>query len=569
MRSLNLPSLFLLLATGPLLTAETPVDTSVVTQIRDEGFNRSKVMETAAYLTDVIGPRLSGSPAAKKANEWTRDQLASWGLSNPHLESFGPFGKGWSFDRCSVSLLAPVATPLIALPKAWTPGTSGPVRGKVVRAKIEAEADLEQWKGKLAGAIVFLADPRDLKAPDKALFTRYTEAQLSDLSRFEIPGPRGETPRPGAPPFNRDELIRRFKLQRKLREFLIAEKAVATVEPSERDGGVVRVAGGGSREKGEDPGVTALVMASEHYNRICRLLDRKLDVEMEIDVKARFHEDDLMAYNTVAEIPGSDKLPEVVMVGAHLDSWHSGTGATDNGAGSVVALEAMRILKAIGVKPKRTIRIGLWTGEEQGLLGSRGYVAEHFGSRPEPTDPIEKALPRTLRRPQGPLTIKPEHARFSVYFNLDNGTGKVRGIYTQQNAGAPPIFEAWLKPFADLGATTVTERNTGGTDHQSFDAVGLPGFQFIQDEADYATRTHHTNLDVYDRLQREDLMQAAVVMASFAYNAAMREGAFPRKPLPKDPPAAPPDAPASPAPAPSSPPAEGRPSGASPTASGS
>jgi hypothetical protein len=416
---------------------------------------------------------------------------------------------------------------------------------------------------------VFLADARDLKAPDKALFNRYTDAELSDLSRFEIPGPRGETRRPGTPPLGREELIRRFKLQRKLREFLVAEHAVATVEPSERDGGVVRVAGGGSREQGEDPGVTALVMAAEHYNRVCRLLDRKLDVEMEIDVKARFHEDDLMAYNTVAEIPGSDKLPEVVMVGAHLDSWHSGTGATDNGAGSVVAMEAMRILKAIGVKPRRTIRIGLWTGEEQGLLGSRGYVAEHFGSRPEPTDPVEKALPRSLRKAQGPLTIKPEHARLSVYFNLDNGTGKIRGVYTQQNAGAPPIFAEWLKPFADLGATTVTERNTGGTDHQSFDAVGLPGFQFIQDEADYETRTHHTNMDVYDRLQREDLMQAAVVMASFAYDAAMREGAFPRKPLPKDPPPTPTEAPASPAATPSSPPAEGRPSGPSATALGS
>jgi len=551
MRSLSVPGLLVLLLASPL-AAETAVDYSVVTQIRDEGFNRSKVMENAAYLTDVIGPRLSGSPAAKKANEWTRDQLASWGLSNAHLESFGPFGKGWSFERCSVSLVAPLQAPLIALPKAWTPGTAGPVRGKVVKAKIDAEGDLEKWKGKLAGAIVFLADARDLKAPDKALFNRYTETQLSDLSRFEIPGPRGESLRPGVPPLDREGAIRRFKLQRKLREFFLAEKVLATVEPSERDGGVVRVAGGGSREKDEDPGVPALVMAAEHYNRICRLLDRKLEVELEVEVKARFHEEDLMAYNTVAEIPGADKAPEVVMVGAHLDSWHSGTGATDNGAGSVVAMEAMRILKAIGVKPKRTIRIGLWTGEEQGLLGSRGYVKEHFGSRPEPTDPIERAIPRFLRKELGPITIKPEHSQLSVYFNLDNGTGKIRGIYTQQNAGAPPIFEAWLKPFADLGATTITERNTGGTDHQSFDGVGLPGFQFIQDEADYATRTHHTNLDVYDRLQREDLMQAAVIMASFAYNAAVREGAFPRKPMPKDPPAQPADEPKVPASTPSS-----------------
>ena len=544
-RSLGL----LLLAASPLAAGETPVDYSVVTQIRDEGFNRSKVMETAAYLTDVIGPRLTGSPAAKKANEWTRDQLASWGLSSAHLESFGPFGRGWSFDRCTVSLVAPLAAPLIALPKAWTPGTAGPVRGKAVKARIESEADLEKWKGKLAGAVVFVADARELKAPEKALFNRFTEAQLEDLERFQIPGPRGENLRPGQPPIDRESFIKRLRLQKKLREFLVAEKALAVVEPSERDGGVVRVMGGGAREKGQDPGVPALVMAAEHYNRVCRLLDRKLEVELEIDVQARFHEDDLMAYNTVAEIPGTDKVPEVVMAGAHLDSWHAGTGATDNGAGSAVVLEAMRILKAIGVKPKRTIRVGLWTGEEQGLLGSAAYVREHFASRPEPTDPLEKELPRFLRRELGPITVKPDHSRFSAYFNIDNGTGKVRGVYTQQNAGATPIFEAWLKPFADLGAEAITQRNTGGTDHQSFDRVGLPGFQFIQDEADYATRTHHTNVDVFDRLQREDLMQASVILASFVYHAATREGAFPRKPMPKDPPPPPPaEAPADPAP---------------------
>jgi Zn-dependent M28 family amino/carboxypeptidase len=280
--------------------------------------------------------------------------------------------------------------------------------------------------------------------------------------------------------------------------------------------------------------VTALVLSAEHYNRISRLLDRKLDVEMEVDVKASFHDEDLNSYNVIAEIPGTDKKGELVMLGAHLDSWHAGTGATDNAAGSAVVMEAIRILKALDVKPKRTIRVGLWTGEEQGLLGSRAYVAEHFASRPEPNDPEERELPAFMRRSGGPISLKPEHERFSVYFNLDNGTGKIRGIYTQQNAGAAPIFEAWLAPFRDLGATTVTNRNTGGTDHQSFDAVGLPGFQFIQDQADYQTRTHHTNLDVYDRLQREDMMQASVIMAAFAYHAAMRDGRFPRKAMPRD-----------------------------------
>ncbi len=507
------------------------VDYGAVTLIRDEGFNGSKVMETLAQLTDVLGPRLTGSPGAKKANEWTREQLATWGLVNAHLESFGPFGRGWSLERVSVHAIAPFTAPLIALPKAWTPGTEGPVRGKVVKAKLESEADLEKHKGKLAGMIVLLADGRELKGPDKPLFRRYSEQELHDLALFELAERRGAL---ASPAVDREAARKRFRFQKTLREFLLEEKALASVEPSDRDAGVVWVAGGGSREKGVDPGVPALVMAAEHYNRLSRLLDRKMEVELEIDVKARFHDDDEMAYNTIAEIPGTDKQPEVVMLGAHLDSWHGGTGATDNAAGSAVAMEAVRILKALDVKPKRTIRIALWTGEEQGLLGSRAYVKEHFASRPEPTDPEEKALPNYLRRaPPGPLTIKPEHAKLSAYFNFDNGTGKIRGIYTQGNVAAGPVFEAWLKPFVDLGATTITNRNTGGTDHQSFDGVGLPGFQFIQDEADYSTRTHHTNMDVYDRLQKEDLMQASIIMASFVYDAAMREERFPRKPPPR------------------------------------
>ncbi len=296
---------------------------------------------------------------------------------------------------------------------------------------------------------------------------------------------------------------------------------------------MIRIGGGGSREKGEEPGPLALVMAAEHFNRISRLMDKKIDVELEIDVKARFHDDDPNAYNTIAEIPGTDpvKKNEIVMVGAHLDSWHPGTGATDNAAGSAVAMEVMRILK--DMKPKRTIRIGLWSGEEQGLLGSAAYVREHFGSRPTPP-PDARGLPSFMRPPAGPITLKPDHAKFSSYFNLDNGTGKVRGVWAQQNAAAMPILEAWIKPFADLGVTTVSVRNTGGTDHLSFDAVGLPGFQMIQDEADYDTRTHHTNLDTYDRIQREDMMQASAVMASLVYHAANRDELFPRKPLPKD-----------------------------------
>jgi len=513
---------------------EEQVDLAMVNRIRDEGFGNSKVMDTLFQLTDVIGPRLTGSPNLKKANEWTRDQLTTWGLQGAHLESWGPFGRGWSFDSVTLRMLAPTEAPLVAYPKAWTPGTDGPVRAKAMKVKLESEADMEKIRGKVAGMVLLIADARELKGPDKPLFTRFTEEQLENLAQFQVSGQRRAVP-PAlvGQPIDREGFLRRNAFQRTLREFLKAEKVVATLEPSGVDGGIVRVSGGGSRQKDEDPGVTALVLGAEHYNRLARLLDHGLPVELELEVKARFHDDDVNAYNTVAEIPGTDKKGELVMLGAHMDSWHTGTGATDNAAGCAVAMEAVRILEALGVQPRRTIRIALWTGEEQGLLGSRAYVRQHFGARP-PLPPAEQELPSYLRRETGPVTVLPEHARLSAYFNLDNGTGKIRGIYTQGNAAAVPIFEAWFRPFADLGAHTLTNRNTGGTDHLSFDAVGLPGFQFVQDEADYETRSHHTNMDLYDRIQREDMMQASVIMASFVYGAAMRDTMFPRKPMPRE-----------------------------------
>ncbi len=514
---------------------EEVVDWGMMTRIRDEGFSNSKVMQTLQMLTDLHGPRLTGSPGTKRAAEWARGEMEGWGLQNAHLESWGPFGRGWSFDRSSIVMTAPNTAVLNGYPKAWTPGTDGAVKAKVVKAKIEAESDLEKWKGKLTGAIVMLGEPRELKAPDAVAFQRYNDKTLDDLSLFQIPGPRGagRNAAPGAPPFNPQDIARRTRFARVLRDWLTGEKALATIESSSRDGGLVFVQGGGSRVQGENPGVPSIVLAAEHFNRIARLIDLKQEVELELDVRARFHEEDLNSYNVIAELPGTDKKGELVMVGAHFDSWHSGTGATDNAAGSAVAMEAIRILKSLDVKPRRTIRIGLWTGEEQGLLGSRAYVKEHFGSRPDPS-PEERDVPAGLRSPQGPLTLKPAHTKLSAYFNLDNGTGKVRGVYLQQNAAAKPIFEAWLEPFEDLGAKALTMRNTGGTDHLSFDAVGLPGFQFIQDEADYSTRTHHSNMDVYDRIQREDMMQASVIIAAFAYNAATRPELFPRKPLPKE-----------------------------------
>jgi carboxypeptidase Q len=508
--------------------AEETVDLDVVTRIRDEGLNRSRVMETAEYLCDVIGPRLTSSPSAREANRWTRDRFEKWGLSNAHLESYGPVGLGWTFDHAAVDMVSPVAAPLYALPKAWTPGTEGPVRGKVVKLKLETDDDLAAARGKAAGRIVLLRDAVAVAGEDQPALTRYSEKDLQNLGAFEVPARRRIEEK-------RAEELKRIRSRSALNRFLADEKAVAAVEPSSL-ADVLHVQGGASSTPGAPKGVTELVMLDEHYNRLVRLLDRGLDVELEVDVRARFVDDDLKGYNTIAEIPGTDKKGELVMAGAHLDSWHTGTGATDNAAGVAVVMEAARILKAIGVKPRRTIRFALWTGEEQwNPGGSTEYVAEHFASRAEPADPDDQKLDLPLQKKPGALTVKPDHALLSAYFNIDNGTGKIRGIYAEENSAIVPIFRSWLAPFSDLGADTVTLRKTTDTDHDAFNEVGLPGFQFIQDDVEYSTRTWHTNLDVYDRLKREDLMQASVVMASFLYDAAMRDERLPRKPLPQYP----------------------------------
>jgi hypothetical protein len=535
------------LAATPALPEEA-LDWATLGRIRDEGFRRSKVMETAAQLTDVHGPRLTGSPQYKAAAEWAKTQLEEWGLENARLESF-PFGRGWSFERCSARVVSPSSFPLVALPKAWTAGTDGPVRGRVMRASVDSEADVEKLKGKIAGMVLWVGAPRELKAPeDGGVFKRYTEKELDDLEHYQIPGERGG--RRG--PFDREAFMRRRRVQRALEKLYETERPLAVVEPSERDANVLRLGGGGSRKVGDPEAVTQLVVSASQWARVARLLDRKQEVEIEIDVRAAFHEEDPNGYNVIADLPGTDrsKKGEIVMVGAHLDSWHPGTGATDNAAGSAVMMEVVRILKAIDARPRRTIRIALWGGEEQGLLGSRAYVNEHLASRPERESGPDE-MPSFMRNdPPPPITLKPDHARFSAYFNLDNGTGRIRGIYLQENAAAKPILERWMEAVRDLGADRVTMRNTGGTDHQSFDAVGLPGFQFVQDPIEYMGGgffgTHHTDVDTYDRLQREDLMQAAVVIATFAYGAATRDELVPRKPLP---PTATATAPGAPAPA--------------------
>ena len=507
--------------------SQEKVDLEAISRIRYEGFHNSKVMEYASGLMDSIGERLTGSPNMKRANEWTRDQLTAAGLTNAHLESWGPFGRGWANQYVNARMTTPDIVPLIVYAKAWTPGTNGVVTGKCIRANIEKKEDFDKYKGKLAGMIVITGPDAEVKPITELPYKRLSDDDLAKTAEYEIPGER--------PPFRISEIARRRQFQKDLNQFYADEKVLAVIDHSRgtSGGGTVFVQSGGSYKPGETTTVPQLTLASEHWTRIARLLQQKKDVTLELNVINTFYDDDLMQYDTIAEIPGTDKKDEVVMLGAHLDSWHAGTGATDNGAGTIVMMEAVRILKAIGITPRRTIRIGLWSGEEEGLLGSQGYVEQHFGSRPRMDDPNMKDMPTLLRRDAGPVTVKPEQAKVSAYFNVDNGTGKIRGVYLQENAAVAPLFKTWMEPFKDLGMTTLSMRNTGGTDHLSFDAVGIPGFQFIQDPIEYETRTHHSNMDVYDRLQPEDLKQISVIVASFVYDAAMRDQMLPRKPIEK------------------------------------
>lgn len=524
---------FLVLFTGLLLQAPSrgaePIDLDALNRIRDEGLHRSRVMDHLSYLTDVIGPRLTGSPAMRRANEWVLDAMRGFGMENAHLEEWGPFGRGWSFERCSVHVVRPRAFPVPAVPRAWTPGTEGPVRGEALRLSLRNESDMKKWEGKLRGKILLFDEAPEIEPADDALFTRYDQDELSRLEDFPVSAPRRRGPRGDF----RARYRQRQEFFGKLRSWLVEQGAVASLAPSSRNDGVLRVSGGGSREPDENPGIPSLVIGRENYAWICRMLDRKETVEIEVDVAARFHDDDLMAYNSIAEIPGRDLADQVVMLGAHLDSWHAGTGATDNASGCAVVMEAARILTTLPERPRRTIRVALWSGEEQGLLGSRAYVRRHFAERERTPKDEEGGLPPE-QEGTGPLRFKPEWEKLCSYFNLDNGSGRIRGIWCEENVAVVPIFRAWIEPLRDLGVTTVTLRRTGGTDHQSFDRVGLPGFQFVQDRLDYFTRTHHTNLDVADRVVPEDLVQAATVMAAFAWFAANRDEPLPRRPLPPE-----------------------------------
>lgn len=493
-----------------LLLAEEKVDLSVVNRIRTEAFSDSKVMDTMFYLTDVYGPRLTASPNFKAAGDWAVKRLESYGLGNVREEKWGPFGRGWQTRYFEAHMVEPQYSALMGIPLAWTEGTNGSITGEPILAPIHTEADMEKWKGKLKGKIVMTSDPQELKLPDSADGHRYTDAELAELG--EAPDP-SRSSRAATPPMSREE---RLKLQGKIAQFMIDEGVLLVVsEGTHGSGGTIFAAAGGSYDPKRPQSVAGVGLMPEQYNRIARLLEHKIPVKLEFDVKNEFYNDNPDSFNITGEIPGTGKhKDEIVMLGAHFDSWHGGTGATDNGAGSAVMMEAARILQAIHQPMDRTVRIALWGGEEEGLLGSRAYVKEHFGD------------PESMK-------LTAQHAKLSGYFNYDNGTGKIRGVYLQGNDMMRPLFESWLAPFKDLGVTAISIRNTGGTDHLSFDAVGLPGFQFIQDPLDYETRTHHSNMDVYDRIQAGDLMQASAVIASLVYDTAQLPEMLPRKALPQ------------------------------------
>ncbi|MET0753021.1 MAG: M20/M25/M40 family metallo-hydrolase [Pyrinomonadaceae bacterium] len=508
-----------------------------IDKIREEGMGKnSQVMQTLSYMTDVIGARLTGSPSMKRANEWTRDKMKEWGMANANVEAWGTFGRGWSLRNFSAQVTAPQTIPVIAYPKAWSPSTKGAITSEVVWFDAKTDADFAKYKGQLKGKIVFTSQIRPLKSVDKPLSSRKTEEALAKLASAPDPSTLKDSSQ--FTPEVMKNIATFFNQNARAMKFLIDEGAAVMIDNSPQgSGGTVFVQGANlaielspniktiddlfnspafkpQNKEYESSMMPQATMATEDYNRIVRMIQQGVKPQMTVEIDAQYHDEDPMQYNTVAEIPGTDpKLKdEIVMLGAHLDSWHSSTGATDNGAGSAVVMEAARILMASGLKPRRTIRVALWSGEEQGIFGSTNYVKKHFGEMKD-----------------GALVKGADYEKLSAYYNLDNGTGKIRGVYMQGNSAVRPFFETWLMPFADLDAKTLTLSNTGGTDHLSFDAIGLPGFQFIQDEIEYGSRTHHSNQDNFDRIQADDLKQASTIMAAFVYQTAMMDEKMPRK----------------------------------------
>jgi len=512
-----------MLACSMALSAQEQVDLTVLNRIKAEAFQNSQVMDHLFYLTDVYGPRLTNSPGHKAAAEFVIKRLKEYGLENVKAEKWGPFGQSWRLTHFSAHMIEPQYQPLIGLPLAWTPATNGVVTAEPVMVSLKTEADFAKYKGKLKGKIVLTMEPKVVAMITEAPAHRLTDEELAarqvvaDPSRINMYGPA----RPGTPPPpTAEEREAAAAFQKKVNQFLKDEGALVILQYGYNgDGGTVFATSGGSYT-GKDPAPPPIVaLTPEHYNRIARLLAHAIPVKLEFDIRAEFLTDSVDSFNVVGEIPGGDKKDELVMLGAHLDSWHGATGATDNATGSAVAIEAVRILETLHLPMSRTVRIALWGGEEQGLLGSKAYVQEHFAKRES-------------------MELGPEYSKLSAYYNDDTGTGRFRGISVGGNDMVRPIFEAWLEPLHDLaanavlGTTAPPTKQPGGTDHTSFTWIGLPGFSFVQDPMEYQTRTHHSNMDFYDRVQPGDLMQAAAIEAWFVYNTAVRKDMLPRLPMP-------------------------------------
>jgi len=494
--------LALTLPTGTL--AQERVDLAAIHRIKHEAFQNSQVMDTLLHLTDHLGPRLTGSPEYKRAADWTVARLKEVGIDNARLDKFD-FGKGWSYSRMNLHMIEPSVQPLIGYPLAWTPGTNGTVTAEVVHVPMAQGIDFAKWRGKLKDKIVLIDPARDFPLETTAQARRWTEKELGDLGLAPEPGTGGR-------PRSTTASAQSF---RNLRNKFLREEGVLLAVSTGYQGsyGTVFATSGGSQDpKSEVPPPMAAVIP-EHYARMVRLIEKKIPVKMEASIQAQFHEDGA-GYNVIGELPGTGKhKDEYILIGGHLDSWQGATGATDNAAACAAMIEVLRVLKTSGVKLDRSVRVGLWGGEEQGLFGSKAYAKTYLADR------------ETMK-------LAKDHGKLSVYFNVDNGAGKIRGIYAQGNDMAMPVLEQWLAPFKDLGVMQVSPRNTGGTDHLSFDAVGVPGFQFIQDPLDYMPRTHHSNMDTYERVQKGDMLQMVAVVAGVVYHAANRDEMFPRKPLP-------------------------------------
>jgi Zn-dependent M28 family amino/carboxypeptidase len=503
--------------------AAPPVDAATLNQIADAGFNHSEVVETVAYLTDQIGGRMTNSPAMHKAERWTQEKLKGWGLQSVRAEGFD-FGRGWWIESAQVRMVTPRPLELRSIPIAWTPATNGPLSASIIVAPMRTDKDFDPWKGKLGGKIVLVSWPEPPKDATTPPFTRLSPPDVAKLNTYEEPSFDPEVV---------EKSLERFQFRSKLDAFLAKEGALGWAAMSRTDGRLVH-GEGYSYQVGSTPKLPAVEVAAEDYRRLTRLA-KMGEVRLEIDSRVHFEDADHNAYNVIGELPGKEGRAGYVMAGAHLDSWVAGDGAADNGAGSAIVLEAARILASIHVQPKRTIRVVLWSGEEQGLLGSAAYIAQHLAKRPPQSDPAVAALGTYFGVETFPVQPLPGYKELAAYFNVDNGSGRFRGIYAEGNFAVVPIFRDWLAPFESLGAAAVVAEPTGGTDHELMSRIGLPAFQFIQDPLDYGSRVHHTDLDTFDHLRSDDLRQAAVILATVLLDAANSEAALPGKPVPTQP----------------------------------